>query len=428
MDVQLSIKKGVLVFDFNCDTDDGKFNEKIKMNGKSFFVKLQKGTKIEDIHPDHLGLAIILAVNPFVGSVLRLPFPVSEQFLQSTRLISRYSVHCEEGLVQPYVASNESRPGLSFSGGADSTASLLLMPENTVAVFMDRPLKFGASLYNKSAAYQTIKHANDLGYESKIVECNLEYLRSPLGFPNDLSPAVPLILLSSILDLDCVAFGTVLESAYRVGHENSRDYPRSGHYRVWGGIFSAAGIPLYLPVAGISEVGTSQIVQSSSFKDYTRSCIRGKWPDSCKNCWKCFRKELVENRLLGIDLSNEQMNHWVNVKEVKKKLSAWPISHENVLSWSLQGSNSSGYISEILLSRLEGISRNMDFLERWFPESIEVVPKKYRDTTMSKISKFMGSMLDEERPQVTNHSMSGWLSSTKAQNSKEEFERFLNSI
>ena len=107
-------------------------------------------------------------------------------------------------------------------GGADSTASLLLMPENTVAVFMDRPLKFGASLYNKSAAYQTIKHANDLGYESKIVECNLEYLRSPLGFPNDLSPAVPLILLSSILDLDCVAFGTVLESAYRVGHENSK--------------------------------------------------------------------------------------------------------------------------------------------------------------------------------------------------------------
>ena len=53
---------------------------------------------------------------------------------------------------------------------------------------------------------------------------------------------------------------------------------------------------------------------------------------------------------------------------------------------------------------------------------------KYREITMSKISKFMDEMLDEERLQVTNHSMSGWLSSAKAQNSREEFERYLNSI
>ena len=74
VDVKLSITKGALVFDFDCDADDGVYNDKIKMNRNSFFVKLQKGTKIEDIHPDHLGLAIILAVIFAVGIVFASPY------------------------------------------------------------------------------------------------------------------------------------------------------------------------------------------------------------------------------------------------------------------------------------------------------------------------------------------------------------------
>ena len=128
------------------------------------------------------------------------------------------------------------------------------MPKNTLAVFMDRPLKIGRSLYNKSAAYATIEHAISEGYDVKKVKCDLEYVRSPIGFPTDLAPSVPLVLMAAKENLDCIAFGTVLESAFRVGHENSRNYNKSAHYRVWGGLFASAGLRLYLPVSGISEV------------------------------------------------------------------------------------------------------------------------------------------------------------------------------
>ena len=426
VDTKVKVQKGILVVKFVRDADDGTYNEKIRMERNEFFVNLGEGIRLEDIHPDHLALAIILAANPFIGSSLKLPLPVSERFMKSTRYISRYKIIAPAGVVAPYLSPDQSRPGLSFSGGADSTAALLLMPKNTISMFMDRPIVKGVSLYNKSAAYATINHAKSVGYDVRIVESDFEYIRSPIGFPNDLSPAIPLILSCSMHGIDSIAFGTVLESAYRVGHQHARDYPNSGHYKGWGGMFSAAGIPLYMPVAGISEVGTSTIVLSSSFKDYTRSCIRGDWPQSCENCWKCFRKNLVECRLLGRALHDDKLNQWLRVGEVKYKLKAWPISHENVLSWSLQGGNTSGLVKEKLLSGLEGSVRNMDFLERWYPGSSELIPERYRDFTKNRILLFMKEMKESEKSQIINHSMSMWLESPGALKSKNNFNQYLD--
>lgn len=425
MDVVVSSPNGGIKIQFICDNDDGIYNNKVEMDKHEFNVDFSGSISVEHIHPDHLALAIILVANPFVGKLLNLPFAVSEQFLLSTKIISRYEITCLDGHVSPYSPRVKSRPGLSFSGGADSTAALLLMPKNSISVFMDRPLVRGASLYNKSAAYATIKHAQDLGYDVRAIGCDLEYIRSPLGFPSDLSPSIPLLLMSSELNIDSIAFGTILEAAYRVGHEISRDYAISGHYRVWGGMFAAAGIPLYLPVAGISEVGTSKIVHASSFRDFTRSCIRGKWPKSCNNCWKCFRKNLVEMRITGQSLSDGNMLKWLNVREVKRKLSSWPISHENVLSWSLQGSNSSGRIVNLLLARLEGSVRNMDFLENWYYNSIGVIPKQYQDYTEKEISKYLKIMKDSDTLQITTHSMVNWLESPIARSAKNSFQELI---
>ena len=79
------------------------------------------------------------------------------------------------------------------------------MPKNTLAVFMDRPLKLGKSFYNKSAAYATIEHARSEGYDVRKVGCDLEYIRSPIGFPTDLAPSVPLVLMAAKENLDSVA-------------------------------------------------------------------------------------------------------------------------------------------------------------------------------------------------------------------------------
>ncbi len=421
MDINTTLQSGSIDIQFICDKNDGIYNEKIRMSRNQFTVELPNVNSLDDIHPDHLALAIILVANPFVGSELNLPFAVSEEFYAATKTITKYKVTAPNFESSTYEAHEQSVPGLAFSGGADSTAALLLMPKDTVAVFLDRPFKAKTSLYNKTAAYATLDHARALGYDAKKINCNLEYIRSPLGFPSDLAPAVPLILLASELNIDSIAFGTVLESAFRVGHEDARNYSQSGHYRVWGGLFKAAGIPLFLPVAGISEVGTSTIVQASSFRDYTRSCIRGVWPDSCENCWKCFRKNLVEHRILDKSFSDVKLRRWLQVKEVKSKLKAWPISHENVLSWSLQGKNSSGELVGKLLSRLEGSIREMDFLENWYSMSIELIPDKYKSDTAERIGEYLGTMLESDAGQVTSHSMSEWLKSQEAIIARDSF-------
>ncbi|MDA9722575.1 DUF6395 domain-containing protein, partial [Euryarchaeota archaeon] len=320
MDVQIRMVGTALQFDIICDEIDGQFNEKIVIDSRKMKVDFEGDLRIDDIHPDHLALAIILSVNPFVGETLVINLPVSENFRTACNTITRYKLVFPKTTNTPYQPKPDSRPGLSFSGGADSTAALLLMPKNTLSVFMDRPLKKFRSLYNKSAAYATLDYAIKSGYEVKKIYCDVEYVRNPIGFPVDLTPSIPLVLMAEKYKIDSIGFGTVLESAYRVGHEHSREYSTSAHYRVWGKLFHAAGLPLYLPVSGVSEVGTSNIVLKSPFYDYTRSCVRGNWPRSCENCWKCFRKHMVENRLLSKKVDDTSMSKWLKVKEVKRKL------------------------------------------------------------------------------------------------------------
>ena len=53
------------------------------------------------------------------------------------------------------------------------------------------------------------------------------------------------------------------------------------------------------------------------------------------------------------------------IPEVKKKMSAFPVSHENVLSWAL--SETENQISQLLKDRLEGTNRNVNPATRLSP-------------------------------------------------------------
>ena len=415
MDVEFTQRGDKIKILFNRDKYDGVYNQKIHMQSDLVTCSIGKEFSLDDIHNDHLALAALLIGNPFIGEEISFNIPLSKRFYETTKRITKFSVNKPTEFIEPYRRKKNSRPGLAFSGGADSTAALLLMPKNTLAVFMDRPLKTGKSLYNKSAAYATIDHAISEGYDVRKIGCDLEYIRSPIGFPTDLAPSVPLLLMAAKENLDSVAFGTVLESAFRVGHETCRDYKKSGHYRVWGGLFAAAGLRINLPVAGISEVGTSYIVMNSSFYDYTRSCIRGEFPKSCQNCWKCFRKTLVDKRLKKDPVDDADMAKWLTVKEVKHKLKTNPISHENVLSWGLQGDNSSGETTQLLINRMEGSVRNMEFLFSWYSPAIDVVPPEYRDQTESKILNYLDKMDEKYHDDIISHKMTEWLNSESAQ-------------
>ena len=423
MDVEVLHDGQDLIWKFFLDESDGEYTEKIKMVHDGFKISLPNEFDVEQIHPDHLALITILVAHPFVGTVLNLPFLVSERFANATTIFSSYTVAHKGITGNAYLAPDNAVPGLAFSGGADSTACLLIMPKTTVSVFMDRPLHKKVSLYNKTAAYATIKHAEKKGFEMHNISCDVEYLRQPLGFPTDLVPCLPLLAIAKQKSIDSIAFGTVMESAYRIGHKNARNYSQSSHYRIWGRLFGAAGVPLFLPVAGISEVGTSMIVRQSSFQAYTRSCIRGKWPNACENCWKCFRKNMLEERFSKGHVSEKYLAKGLGIKEVKLKLDKWPISHENVLAWALQGSE--GEYANPLVRRLEGKNRDLSYLESFYPHSIDLIPEKYQEETRERISSFLSQMDERFFKTVTEHDMSQWLTSPAAIEAKKDFDNFM---
>ncbi|MGB0516773.1 MAG: DUF6395 domain-containing protein [Poseidonia sp.] len=422
MRVDVAGLRTTLHWSFHLDDGDGKYTDAISMTENKFTTQLPKGISIDDVHPDHLALVALLVCHPFTHQKISIPWGVSERFAESCSKISKYQVEFEHTDVQAYNASN-GRPALAFSGGADSTASLLVMPKNTLSVFMDRPLKRKASMYNKSAAYATIKHAQKEGFEVMKLQCDVEYVRQPLGFPTDLVPSIPIICLAASHNIDSVAFGTVMESAYRIGHEKARDYATSHHYRFWGRMFAAAGIPLYLPVAGVSEVGTSIIVHATSFYDYTRSCIRGEWPKSCEQCWKCFRKNMLDAKIGGKSISEEFLLSGIMIPEVQKKMNAFPVSHENVLSWALDETDNQ--ISQLIKQRLEGTERNLEFLSSFYPPSLDLIPEQHRQVTKERLLSFLKPMDEEFWEQVTDHKMTEWLTSASAIEAKKRYEAFI---
>lgn len=418
--------RNTLRWSFHLDDEDGVYTDKISMVKTKFTNELQIGTTIDDVHPDHLALIALLVAHPFVDQTLHIPWTVSERFAEACQKISRYRVIFEGTTYSAYLPRGETRPGLAFSGGADSTAALLVMPEHTLSVFMDRPMNFlkqKISLYNKSAAMATVEFARSCGHEVLMLPCDVEYIRQPLGFPTDLIPSIPLIAGAKHHNVDAVAFGTVLESAYRVGHENARDYASSHHFRFWGRLFRAAGLPLYLPVSGVSEVGTSFMVLNSEFHPYTRSCIRGEWPHACENCWKCFRKNMLELKMAHGAVDEDYVKQGLKIPEVQRKMSAYPVSHENVLAWAMKGSK--GEVCSMLNARLEGASRSLDYLECHYPPALDLMPEQYRSITKQRLEQHLSPMSEKDWPTVTKHSMTEWLESRQAIEAKASFDAYI---
>ena len=251
MRVEVDREGEEVVFTFTTQEDDKKRpSDRYELGKKVVRVGIDSATS-KEIHPDLIALSVILMCHPFVGSELHFPLGVSKRFKDTmSKVVSRYNfISPDNEAIEPRGAKENYFPGLAYSGGVDSTAALSVMPRKTVPIFMNRPLN-GKTLYNTQAALTSCKLLKELGFDAKIVDCDVEYMRNPVGFPTDLSHSIPAILLADYLMLDSISFGTVMESAFGIGHEKFRDYGSGSHWRFYGSIFKAAGIPIGMPVSG----------------------------------------------------------------------------------------------------------------------------------------------------------------------------------
>jgi hypothetical protein len=145
-----------------------------------------------------------------------------------------------------------------------------------------------------------------------------------------------------------------------------------------------------------------------------QSCIRGSWKDPCGRCWKCFRKDLLSFALSSEEVGSDKFSKMLKINEVQIRLSAFPISHENVITYSLQRMDLK------MVPSLQPISAKLDmlgelgFLERWYTESIEFVPEKYRNYIRNKILDYLEPTNYEDEIAIKSWNMGSHLSSTKA--------------
>lgn len=400
------------------DTDDppGKFNP------TPVFFRMPRGWRPEHTHPDVLALAGIVLVHPFVGASLSVAAEVGAAFEAACSAALPYAVAFDS--VRPAAALPARTPGrvpgLSFSGGVDSTAALALMPQATHLFFLDREALPGVqsrSIYVKDSAIVACEMAQALDYKVWRLATNLEFIRQPIGFPIDWASGLPALLMADYCHLSSVSWGVVAESAYRVGHENFIDFGSRTIFRRWDQLLRSVGLCLGAPVAGLSEVCTSTIVLRSRLAGLAQSCIRGPKNQPCLRCFKCLRKRMLDSVLMDRTLQASEFEQMVRFKGYEKIMLKLPIKHEDVFRWLAPRLRLAGTAPSwpALHERLRLGDHETDWSSCWYPKSDVYIPSEYRAEAIDKITSYVGTMDEEQMRRFESWDLRTTFGSTAAQ-------------
>ncbi len=391
----------VLTLDFELEPHDRSTivapNGKVKARflGGLCRYMLPDGWKLSDVHPDLIACVAITIAGRFALREFTLPFPISEHFRERLSRVYKAQLGPVDPALPPRRAPRDGRLGLCFSGGVDSTAAVILLPRETAVVFLERierPGQSSKSMYKKDAAVRATEVLRQCGRDALSVQTDMEYTRDPVGFMNDGTMATPLMLLADWLRLDGIAYGLIFESSYLNKGFKFREYKQIDHWKRYGGDAAACDLPWHLITAGLSEVVTSRLVLESPFQQIAQSCIRGTFGQPCMDCWKCFRKSLLEAALLGEPVPSALLDKYFQMREAAKKLKEVPIKHENVMMYILQKYRGSNRHMLDLHRELGVEGLDLDWMERWFTDSREVLSERYAQHGEAAITQLMEPM------------------------------------
>ena len=268
---------------------------------------------------------------------------------------------------------------LSYSGGIDSTAAMILMPNNTILAYHERNF---TSMLNHSLPYSTFE-AIELRTNRRVlrIPSNHEKIRTfsgkQTGFSTANAACVHLILLADHLDLSSIAFGTVIENTWLEKGLKFRDFSLSHYWNYWPKKFEQAGLMYVLPINHITEAGALSICKQSSFSDVVNSCLRGHNGEWCGRCWKCFHK----NGPLGrkIDPSSKEISHFLNTS---------PLRTGQHALWALKVQ----YLEYLAPHLIPFIEEDLSWWERAYSPGLELIDQPLKDYLRSETEKYLGWM------------------------------------
>ena len=276
-----------------------------------------------------------------------------------------------------------SRAGLSYSGGIDSTAAMCLMPTDTILFYLERNFE---SMIHHENAHRILSHLEKEGRHVVSIQSNHEKIRTfhdkNAGFSTDYACMAHMILVADYFDLDAAGTGMPLENTYFYHGSKIRDFKESGFWKRYEPIFSYLGIPIYQPVAGCSEIVNNTIVNKSGYKGLATSCLRSTIPGkTCDSCWKCFRKNIF-NEL-----------KWQMSPEISTFLTKRPLKQGIATLLALQILHKMNHqIPEEVQDLIPLMSKDLGFLNKYWGQSIDLLPSKYQEITKERLSRLIPEM------------------------------------
>jgi hypothetical protein len=215
---------------------------------------------------------------------------------------------------------------LSYSGGIDSTAAAILLPDDVILGYHYR--SFPSNIRHHLAQKTFDKWQKEYRREVLIFPSNQEEIRTfygkNVGFSTDYASGVHFILLADHLDLRSICFGTVLENTWLEKGVKYRNFAESWHWLYWKKRFLHAGLELELPINHLTEAVTLKICSQHPLHNTINSCSRGI-KQGCGECWKCFHK----NGPLGRRINPRS-------KEITIKLAEKPLRSGFHAIWALK--------------------------------------------------------------------------------------------
>ncbi|RAH09173.1 MAG: hypothetical protein CBC45_002840 [Euryarchaeota archaeon TMED85] len=319
-----------------------------------FWWKMPKDFDAQKTHQDLYKVATFTLLSPWVDGIL--------DNWEPSRVHGKY-------------------PGLSFSGGIDSTACYILMPQDTVLIHHRRSFK---SLLKHNGADRLFKHIKKTtGRVVHSIPSNHEKIRKnwdkPNGFSTDLAAAVHLILLADHFDLRGIALGMPIDNTYLWHGHRKRDFSETGWWKKWAPLLSSIGLDLILPIAGVSEATAVHIVQKSGLGGVVSSCLRAKHP-GCGRCWKCFHK----NGMLGhpYDIQSREIQTFLNQRPVRTSTHAiWWVNEQD--HWD--------QVPDLL--HLKEV--DFSWWTKHYPPAFSLLPSWIRSEIQSQIEEFTESIPDD---------------------------------
>lgn len=295
---------------------------------------------------------------------------------------------CTELLLCPYeqgmrkITTKQRVPGdriaLSYSAGIDSTAALLLLPEDTILGYHERdfPSKLKHGNAKKTIAFVEEKLKRTVYCIPSNHELISKHYGKSVGFSTDYASGIHLILLADQFNIGYLAFGTVVENTWLDKGVKFRDFKESWHWNYWSKRFAHAGLSLQLPINHLTEACAIRVCQSSPIADVVNSCLRYE-NNGCGECWKCFHK-------------NGPMGRKINPRsdEITQKLRTRPLRSGMHAIWALKCQN----LESLAPEYASLLQSNLDWWESTYPPGLGIISENIRPTIIKNTNGLLAIM------------------------------------